>query len=69
MVFAKHRHELATGAHVFPHPEPPFHVPPHPIPQGHPSTPALSTLYHALNLDWQSVSHMIIYMFQCYSLK
>ena len=24
---------------------------------------------HALNLDWRSVSHMIIYMLQCYSLK
>ena len=24
---------------------------------------------HASNLDWQSVSHMIIHMFQCYSLK
>ena len=23
----------------------------------------------ALNLDWQSIPHMIIYMFQCYSLK
>ena len=31
--------------------------------------PALSTLSHASNLGWRSVSHMIIYMFQCYSLK
>ena len=31
--------------------------------------PALSTLSHATNLDCLSVSHMIIYMFQCYSLK
>jgi len=30
---------------------------------------ALSTLPHVSNLDWQPVSHMIIYMFQCYSLK
>ena len=52
-----------------PHPEPPSHLPPHPIPQGHPSAPALSTLPHTWNLDWWSVSHMIIYMFQCYSLK
>ena len=44
-------------------------MPPNPTPQGHPSTPALSPLSHALNLDWRSVSHMIIYMFQCYSLK
>ena len=41
----------------------------HRIPWGHPSAPALSTLSHALNLDWRSVSHMITYMFQCYSLK
>ena len=31
--------------------------------------PALSTLPHASNLDWWSISHMLIYMFQCYSLK
>ena len=52
-----------------PHPEPPSTPLPHPIPQGHPSAPALSTLSHASNLNWRSVSHMIIYMFQCYSLK
>ena len=50
------------------HLEAPY-LPPHPIPQGHPSAPALSTLSHASNLDWQSVSHMIIYTFQCYSFK
>ena len=52
-----------------PHPDPPSHFPAHPIPQGHPSAPALSTLSHASNLDWWSVSRMIIYMFQWYSLK
>ena len=26
-------------------------------------------LSHASNLDWWSLSHMIIYMFQCYSLR
>ena len=45
------------------------HIPPHPIPLGHPSAPAPSTLSHALNLDWRSVSHLIIHMFQCHSLK
>ena len=69
MVFAIQWHESAMGVHVFPHPESPSHLPPHPIPQGHLSAPALSTLSHALNLDWWSVSHMVIYMFQCYSLK
>ena len=42
-------------------------LPPHPIPLDHPSAPAPSTLYHALNLDWWFVSNMIIYMFQCHS--
>ena len=46
------------------------HLLPHPIPQGHPSAPAqCNILFHALNLDWWSILHMIIYMFQCYSLK
>ena len=35
----------------------------------HPSAPAPSTLYHASNLDWRFVSHMIIYIFQCHSPK
>ena len=60
---------ISHGCTCVPHPEPPFHLPPHPIPLGHPSAPALSTLSHASNLDWRSVSHMVIYMFQCYSLK
>ena len=48
----------------------PFLPPPaNPIPQGHPSALALSTLSHASNLDWRSVSHMVISMFQCYSLR
>ena len=51
------------------HPELLSHLPSHPIPLGHPSAPALSILSHASNPDWRSVSHMIIKMFQCYSLK
>ena len=50
------------GVHVFPILNPP------PSPSDT-SAPVLSTLSHAFNLDWRSVSHMIIYMFQCYSLK
>jgi len=46
---------------------PSSHLPPHPIPLGHPSAPVLSTLYHASNLDWRFISHVIIYMFQCHS--
>ena len=52
-----------------PHPEPPSHLPPHPIPQGCPSALALSALFHASTLDWSSISHMVIYIFQCYSLQ
>ena len=68
MVFAIHWHESAMGVHVFPIVNPSSHLPPHPI-LGHPSAPALSTLSHASNLDWWSISHMVIYMFQCYSLR
>ena len=52
-----------------PHPEPLSHLPPHTIPLGHPSTPALSILNPASNLDWRFVSYMILYMFQCHSPK
>ena len=47
----------------------PSHLPPQPILQGHPSAPAPSTLSRASNLDWWSISHMVVYMFQCCSLK
>ena len=60
---------ISHGCTCVPHPEPPSHLPPHPIPQGRPSAPALRALSHASNLDWWSVSHMVIYTFQCYSLK
>ena len=60
---------LFHGCTYVPHPEPPSHLPPHPVPQGHPSAPVLCTLSHAWNLDWRSILHMIIYMFQCYCLK
>ena len=60
---------IRHGCTCVPHPEPPSHLPPRTIPLGHPSAPALSTLYHASNLDWQLISHMVIYMFQCHSPK
>ena len=49
--------------------EPSSHLPPHNISLGHPCAPAPSILYHALNLDWRFISHMILYMFQCHSPK
>ena len=51
------------------YPEPPSHLPPHTISLGHPSAPAPSILYPASNLDWQFISYMILYMFQCHSPK
>ena len=51
-------------------PPSPSHPPGTSHPPGHPpGAPALGTLSHASNLDWQSTSHMKIYMFQCYPLK
>ena len=44
-------------------------LPPHTIPLGRPSAPAPSIQYPASNLDWQLVSYMILYMFQCHSPK
>ena len=39
------------------------------IPLGRPSAPVPSIQYHVSNLDWQLVSYMIFYMFQCHSPK
>ena len=51
------------------HPEPPSLLPPCTIPLGRLSAPAPSIQYHALNLDWQFISYMILYMLQCHSPK
>jgi len=52
-----------------PHPKPSSLLPPHTIPLGHSSAPAPSIQYCASNLDWQLISYMILYMFQCHSPK
>ena len=67
--FAIHQHESAMGIHVLPILNPPSHLPPRTIPLGHPSAPAPSILYPALNLDWRFIYHMILYMFQCHYPK
>ena len=53
---------IGHGCTCVPHPESPSHFPPYPIPQGLPSAPALSTLPHASNLDWRSISHIHVSM-------
>ena len=57
------------GCTRVPNPDPPSHFPPHTIPLGHPSPPAPSFLYPALNLNWRFISYMILCMFQCHSPK
>ena len=51
------------------HLEPSSLLPPCTIPLGHPSAPAPSIQYRALNLDWWLISCMILYMFQYHSPK
>ena len=68
--FATHQHESTMGVHVFPIPNPPpTYRSPHTIPLDHPSAPAPSILHPASNLDWQFISYMILYVFQCHSPK
>ena len=66
--FAIHQHVSTTGIHVFPILNP-SHLPPRTIPLGRLSDSAPSIQYHVLNLDWQIISYMILYMFQCHSPK
>ena len=44
-------------------------LPPDPIPLGCHRGLTLGALPHALNLHWSYLSHMVMYMFQCYSFK
>ena len=44
-------------------------LPPHTISLGHPSALTPSIQHCASNLDWQLISYMILYMFQCHSPK
>ena len=70
MGFAIHSHKSVMDVHVFPTSWTAPLPPPSPShPSGSSQCTSLSTLSHASNLDWRSVSHMIIYMFQCCSLK
>ena len=52
-----------------PNPDSPSHLLPHIISLDHPRAPAPNILYPASNIDWQFVSYMIVYMFQCHSPK
>ena len=47
----------------------PLPPPTHIISLDHPRAPAPSILHPASNIDWRSISYMIVYMFQCHSPK
>jgi len=68
MVFAIYQHESILGIHM----SPPFWtslpLPTHPTPLGCHRALALGSLCYTLNFHWLSILHMVIYMFQCYSL-
>ena len=59
---------ISHGCTCVPHPEaPPTSVPTLPL-WVIPEHQRWMALLHALNLHWSSISHMVVYMFQCYSL-
>ena len=65
-------HTLTWISHGFtcvPHPEPPSHLFPHPIPLGSSQCTSPKHLSHASNLDWRSVSQLIMYMLWSCSLR
>ena len=69
--FAIHWHESPMGVHVSSILTPPPTSLPIPFTNpesvSHPSALTPSILYHTSNLDWQFISHMIIYMFPHHS--
>ena len=67
--FVIHRHESVTSIHVSPHPAIPFSPLSTPYPPGLSQSTSFGALLHVSNLHWSSVLHMVMYMFQCYSLK
>ena len=68
LVSAIHQHESAIGIHMS---SPSWTSLPPPTPS-HPSrlsqSTGLSSLSHTANSHWQSILHMVMYMFPCYSL-
>ena len=66
LVSAVHQHERAVGMH---HPSVwSLLPPPTPLP-GWSQSAGLSSLRRAANPPWRSIFHMVMDMFQCYSLN
>ena len=68
VVFAIHWHESAMDVHVFPS-RSPLSPPTPPHPSGSSQGTSPEHLSHASSLGWWSVSPLIVYLFQCYSLR
>ena len=68
-MFTLNNYRIHHGCTWAPNHEPPSHLPPHIISLDHPRAPAPSILYPVSNIDWQFISYMIVYMFQCHSPK
>ena len=65
-------HTLTWIIHGFtcvPHPDPPLPPPSPSYPSGSSQCTSSEHLSHASNLGWWSVSPLIVYLFQCYSLR
>ena len=68
MFFAIHQHESAMGAHLSHHPEPLSHLPPHPKLWLVPGHQLCVPCFMHQTCTGSSILHMVVYMFQCYSL-
>ena len=60
---------ISHGFTCVPHPDPPLPPPSPPDPSGSSQCTSPKHLSHASNLGWWSVSPLIVYLFQCYSLR
>ena len=69
LAFSIHWYESAIGIRASLPSGTPFPPLSPPIPLGCHTAPALSALHHASNSHWLCILHMVMYMFQCCSLK
>ena len=67
LVSAIHQHESAISIHMSPRSW--TSLPHHSTPRGCHREPDLSSLHHRANSHWLSILHMVICIFQCYSLN
>ena len=68
-LFAMHWHESVMGVYVFPPSQTPLLSPCPSHPSGLSQCTGFEYSVWCCKLDWSSISHVVIYMFQCCSLK